>query len=178
MPDLELSALPLKHRGSCFGYSIKLHRKGRFDIDRAKRDNIPMAVWSPLQKHDEITHEGIRYTSDMVLGTPRKGLMLGYCTDTRPVPLLPDFMRDADLLICEGLYGEPDKQEKAATHMHMSFKEAAEIAKKAEVKELWLTHFSPAMPDPYNYRQEAEKIFPNTIIGRDRMTTTLTFEDK
>jgi len=178
LPDLELKALRLKHHGICYGYNLTLHRKGRFDLERAKAQNIPMAVWSPLQKQDEVIYEGIKYTSDMVLGSNRKGLKIGYCTDTRPVQNLPEFMRDADLLICEGLYGEEDKQEKTAAHMHMSFKEAATIAKEAQVNELWLTHFSPALPDPHNYRYVAEKIFSNTVIGRDRMTKTLVFDDE
>jgi len=177
MSDLELQALRLKHRGICYGYSLTLHRAGRFDIGRARQQNIPMAVWSPLQKQSEVVYEGVRYTSDMVLGATRKGLKIGYCTDTRPVSDLPQFMKDADLLICEGLYGEADKQEKTSAHMHMSFQEAAAIAKEAQAKELWLTHFSPAMPNPYDYRHEAEAIFKNTIIGRDRMTKTLTFDD-
>lgn len=176
-PDTELKCLPLKHWMPCFAYSLTLHRRGRFDIERAKRDNIPMAVWSALQKQDEAEYEGIRYTSDMVLGPMRKGLTVGYCTDTRPVPDLPDFVREADLFICEGLYGDASKQEKAASHMHMTFGEAAKIAKAANVNELWLTHFSPALPDPYNYIQEASNIFPNTVIGKDRMTKTLVFPD-
>ena len=179
MQDVVLNALPLNHRTPCYGYSLTLNRHGRFDVERAKKNNIPMAVWSPLQKRPDkpIVHEGITYTSDMVLGSPRKGLMVGYCTDTRPVPDLPAFMYGADLLICEGMYGEPDKQEKAAAHMHMSFQEAAEIAKKAQVKELWLTHFSPAVPEPHRFLSSATDIFPNTLVGRDRMAKVLEFED-
>ncbi|MCL2421875.1 MAG: ribonuclease Z, partial [Defluviitaleaceae bacterium] len=178
LPDVELKSLPLNHRGPCFGYSLTIHRRGKFDLERAKQNNIPMAVWSTLQKQDEAVHDGIHYTSDMVLGPARKGLMVGYCTDTRPVSHLPSFMYEADLLICEGLYGEADKQEKSAAHKHMSFQEAAAIAKEAQAKELWLTHFSPAMPDPHLHLHEAANIFPNTIIGRDRMTKTLIFEEE
>ena len=112
----------------------------------------------------------------MVLGPPRKGLKLVFCTDTRPVATLPDFAREADLFICEGLYGSPDKQEKAAAHKHMTFQEAAGLAQAAQVNELWLTHYSPAMPDPQNYLANATAIFPNTKIGKDRMTKTLKFE--
>ncbi|MCL2398832.1 MAG: ribonuclease Z [Defluviitaleaceae bacterium] len=177
MPDVELKSVQLHHWIPCFGYSLTMHRRGRFDLERAKQSNIPMAVWSPLQKQDEIIYEGVRYTGDMVLGSSRKGLMIGYCTDTRPVQHLPQFMFGADLLICEGLYGDESKQEKATAHKHMSFREAATIAKEAKVKELWLTHFSPAMPDPHNYIHEATKIFSNTIVGRDRMTKTLIFEE-
>ena len=178
LDDVELAALPLNHGSPCFGYTLTLHRRGRFDVERAKSTNIPMAVWSPLQKQDEIIYEGVRYTSDMVLGPPRKGLMVGYCTDTRPVPLLVPFMYEADLFICEGMYGEPEKQEQAADRHHMTFQEAATIAKAANVRELWLTHFSPAVPDPHQYRHLAQEIFPNTLTGRDRMTKSLTFDDE
>ena len=178
LPEVELNALPLNHWIPCFAYNIILHRRGRFDLERAKRENIPMAVWSPLQKQDEVVYNNVKYTSDMVLGPRRKGLKVGYCTDTRPVACLAPFMYEADLFICEGLYGDEAKQEKAEAHKHMSFREAATIAKEANVKELWLTHFSPALPDPQQYIKAAADIFPNTVIGRDRMNKTLTFEEE
>ncbi|MCL2361876.1 MAG: MBL fold metallo-hydrolase, partial [Defluviitaleaceae bacterium] len=115
---------------------------------------------------------------DMVLGPPRKGLKVVFCTDTRPVPALPDFASDADLFICEGLYGDEERQEKAAARKHMTFMEAATAAKAANAKELWLTHFSPAMPDPHNYIKNATAIFPNTKVGKDRMYTTIKFEEE
>jgi len=175
---LVIKTLPLNHRTPCFAYSLELNRRGKFDPERAKSQNIPLKLWAQLQKQNEksIVYEGIEYTSDMVLGSPRKGLKLVFCTDTRPVATLHDFARDADLFICEGLYGDPDKQEKAAAHKHMSFQEAARIANAANVKELWLTHFSPAMPDPKNYLSHATAIFANSKTGKDRKTKTLTFE--
>jgi len=177
---LRLHTLPLKHRAPCFAYSVELLRRGRFDPGRAKAQEIPLKLWGPLQKQNDasIVYNGKTYTSDMVLGTPRKGLKLVFCTDTRPVAGLPDFAREADLFICEGLYGDPEKQAKATAHWHMTFREAAEIAKKADVKALWLTHFSPALPDPWNYLTHATDIFPLTRTGKDRMTATLRFVDE
>jgi ribonuclease Z len=55
----------------------------------------------------------------------------------------------------------------------MIFSEAANIALNAGVKELWLTHFSPSMPNPEEYRIFAAKIFDNTVIGKDLMSKTL-----
>jgi ribonuclease Z len=175
---LTIKTLPLYHRTFCLAYSIELARRGKFDLERAKAQNIPMAIWSALQKQNDspIVYNGITYTGDMVLGPPRKGLKLVFCTDTRPVPGLPDFAKDADLFICEGLYGDTDKQEKTAARRHMTFQEAAKTAKAANVKEMWLTHFSPALPDPHNYLENATAIFPNTKIGKDRMTKTLIYE--
>jgi len=177
---LTLDALPLNHRTPCFAYSLKLGRRGKFDPERAKQQNIPLKFWGALQRQNDetIVYEGRTFTSDMVLGATRKGLKVVFCTDTRPVPALPAFAKDADLFICEGLYGDKEKFEKTKKRKHMMFHEAAEIARAAVVKELWLTHFSPAMPDPYNYLQNARDIFPNAKVGKDRKTKTLRFEDE
>ena len=174
---LSIKALPVKHRSPCFAYSFELKRRGKFDPDRAKQLNIPLKLWGILQKLEDenYVYNGIEYTSDMVLGPKRKGLKIVYCTDTRPVAALKDFAAFADLFVCEGLYGSFENQQKAARHMHMSFMEAAEIAKNARVKEMWLTHFSPAMPDPKSYLQNAVDIFPESKVGKDRLTKTLKF---
>jgi len=177
---LTLKALPLWHRTPCFAYSIELMRRGKFDPARAKAQEIPLKLWSALQKHSDetIVYNGKTYSSDMVLGPPRKGLKVVFCTDTRPVPALPSFVTDATLFICEGLYGDEERQEKAAARKHMTFREAAQAAKSANAKELWLTHFSPAMPDPYNYIKSATDVFPNSVVGKDRMSKTLKYEEE
>ena len=114
----------------------------------------------------------------MVLGAPRKGLKLTYCTDTRPTNSIVENAKESDLFICEGMYGEPDKQEKAIEHKHMTFKEAAEMAKKAEVQELWLTHFSPSLPKAEPYMNDVRKIFPNAHAGKDGKSTELQFTEE
>jgi ribonuclease Z len=174
---LILKALPVYHRTPCFAYSLELLRRGKFDPARAKEQNIPLEFWGKLQRQTDanIVYENRTFTSGMVMGPSRKGLKLVFCTDTRPVAELPCFAEGADLFICEGLYGDNDLLEKAAQRKHMIFREAAEIAKKANVKELWLTHFSPSLPDPYNYLANATAIFPATKTGKDRMVKTLKF---
>jgi ribonuclease Z len=177
--DLTLSAHPADHGASCFAYAVELKRRGRFDPARAKAADIPLQIWSALQKQNDadIVYNGKRYTSDMVLGQPRKGLKITYCTDTRPTEGLAGFAFGSELFICEGLYGEADKWEKTAKHKHMTYAEAAALAVKAEAHELWLTHFSPAMPDPKYYLKMATDVFPKTVVGRDRMTKTLRFPE-
>ena len=173
-----LGACPLNHRMPCFGYRVVLKRAGKFDVEKAQANGVPLKVWSRLQKLGVVEDSGVTYTADMVMGPPRKPLKLAYCTDTRPVAWLPDFVRGSDLFVCEGLYGDDELLEKAADHMHMIFSEAATIARDGEVSELWLTHFSPAMPDPGNYTDNARRIFANTRTGYDRMQKTLRFEDE
>jgi ribonuclease Z len=77
------------------------------------------------------------------------------------------------LFICEGMYGNDEMFEGAVAKMHMIFSEAANISLNANVNELWLTHFSPSMPNPEEYIKFAENIFPNTVIGKDLMSKTL-----
>ena len=144
--------------------------------DKAKELNIPIQLWSKLQNGEIVEHEGASYTPDMVLGSERKGIKLVYCTDTRPTENITKKAEGADLLICEGMYGEPDKIAKAKENKHMTFYEAATIAKEAQVKELWLTHYSPSLIYPEEYKEEVRKIFPCTKIPRDRRSITLEFD--
>lgn len=171
----EICAFRVKHNVTCYGYSIKINRVGRFMPDKAKELGIPVQGWSILQKGENYEVDGQVYTPDMVLGPRRKGIKLVYCTDTRPTNGIIEHAELADLLICEGMYGEKDKISKARENKHMTFYEAAEIAKKAEVKELWLTHYSPSLSYPEEYKQEVRKIFANTKVPRDRRTTILEF---
>jgi len=174
---MSVSAYPTTHRGKCRGYSSSLSRPGKFDHERGKALNIPVRCWNRLQKGESIEYENNLYTPDMVMGERRKGLKVSYCTDSRPPSGLDAFVEDSDLFICEGIYGENDKLDKAIEHRHMIFSEAAAVAASGRVRELWLTHFSPALTQPEIFRANATDIFPNTLIGRDRMTKTLTFDD-
>lgn len=173
--NLSISTLPVEHTAPTVAYSFIIDRTPKFDAQKAKANQIPMTLWNRLQKGESIHYENHYYTPDMVLGDPRRGIKLSYCTDTRPIPQLPPFVQHADLFICEGMYGSNDEIEKAVSKKHMIFREAADIAKKADVKELWLTHFSPSLSDPDLYLQNAAEIFPNTQLGFDRRITQLHF---
>lgn len=131
-----------------------------------------------MQKGNTYEEDGHIYTPDMVLGPDRKGLKLTYCTDTRPTPLIEKYAAGSDLFICEGMYGEKEKEIKAIEHKHMMMQEAAAIAAKADVGEMWLTHYSPSMAKPAVFMDEIREIFPRTIAAKDRTTTTLKFSEK
>lgn len=176
--EISVSILPVKHRTVCYGYSLSLKRIGKFDLERAKQLPIPVKYWSFLQKGQVVTHEGVTYTPDMVLGDERKGIKISYITDSRPTVKMADFVRDSDLFICEGLYGDYEKIDKVKEHGHMVFQEAAAIASDGAVKELWLTHFSPALVNPGEFIPEIRRIFPNVIAGKDRMSKTILFEEE
>ena len=176
--DLFVRPCQADHGIPCVGYSVEVKRQPKFDPQRAKEAGIPLPYWRRLQNGETVTEaDGTVYEPSMVLGQARKGLKLTYCTDSRPKESIVRATQEADLFICEGMYGEPDKQDKAKEHKHMSYQEAAQMAKEAGVSELWLTHFSPAMPNPRQYLSEATAIFPNTKVGKDRMIKEFKFRE-
>ena len=173
-----LKAFKVNHSVICYGYSMTVERSGRFDRERAQQQQIPMKLWSRLQKGETIEQEGKVYTPDMVLGAPRKGLKVTYCTDTRPVDAIAANGAGSDLLILEGMYGEPEKLAKAREKRHMTMYEAARVARAAEAAELWLTHYSPSMTHPEAFLGDVRKIFPNTIAAKDGRTVELNFDEE
>ena len=173
-----IKAFKVNHRVTCYGYSIMIDRAGKFDPEKAAANNVPMKAWSRLQKGQEVEIDGVVYTQDMILGPERRGLKVTYCTDTRPVKIISEMAADADIFICEGMYGEDDKADNAVDHKHMTFTEAANLAAAADPapKEMWLTHYSPSLVNPAEYVGRIRKIFPNIIATKDLRTVTLKFE--
>lgn len=173
-----LDAFKVNHNVLCYGYRMSVDRTGRFDRERAEAQQIPMKLWSRLQKGETIQEGDRVYTPDMVLGAERKGLKVTYCTDTRPTESILKYSREADLLILEGMYGEPDKLVKAKEHKHMTMYEAARIAKDANAASLWLTHYSPSLVRPEEYMDAVRKIFPAAVAAKDGRSTELNFEEE
>lgn len=172
-----LKAFRVNHNVTCYGYTMEIDRAGKFDVERANAAEIPQRYWGNLQKGETVTVDGRVYTSDMVLGPARKGIKVTYCTDTRPTESIKNNAAGSDLFICEGMYGEKDKLKKAKEYKHMTFHEAARIAKEAGVKELWLTHYSPSLTRPEEYIDEVRAIFPAAIAAKDRRSVELVFSD-
>ena len=173
---LEISTKTLDHSTECIGYSFNVKRTPKFDLDKAIKNNVPKPLWGKLQKGNSIEFDGIIYTPDLVLGQDRKGLKLSYITDTRAIPEISDFIKDSDLFVCEGTYGDDKDIEKAIQNKHMTFREAASLAQNGNVEELLLTHFSPAMPNPSLFIQNALEIFKNTVIGEAHLIKKLIFK--
>ena len=178
MNGYRLKAFRVNHNVVCYGYALEIDRAGKFDLERALALDIPKQYWKNLQKGENVEYEGKLYTPDMVLGAPRKGIKLTYCTDTRPTNSIRGNAKDSDLFICEGMYGELDKDVKAVEYKHMTFYEAAELAKGADVNEMWLTHYSPSLTHPEEYMDAVRKIFPYAKAGRDGMSVELVFAEE
>ena len=177
MNGYRLKAFRVNHNVTCYGYTLEIDRAGKFDLQRAMEQEIPKPYWKHLQKGETIEENGRIYTPDMVLGPPRKGIKLTYTTDTRPTVSIRENAMHSDLFICEGMYGEKDKIAKAKEYKHMTFYEAASLAKDAEVNEMWLTHYSPSLTRPEEYMEEVRAIFQNAKPGKDGMSVELDFPE-
>ena len=171
---LKITAIGADHGMPCLSYVMKLNRPGKFDAEKARRNCVPLRLWGKLQNGESA--EG--FAPSDVLGPERKGLKLLYSTDTLPLGAVAVYGRDADLLVLEGMFGGSDKDERALLTHHSTMNQSARLAQRAQAKELWLTHYSPANPHPEEYEEEVKSIFPNTVISMDGQGATLRFEDQ
>src|SRR5262249_21882029 len=174
---LRASVIAGFHRVPSLVYHVGVARARRFDPDRARALAIPIELWRHLQRGESVSWSTGAASPDDVLGPDRPGISFGFATDTRPVATMPPFFAGVDLLICEGTYGDPDDLPKAIQNKHMTFAEAATLARDSHARSLWLTHFSPALEDPEAYLDQATAIFPQTTLGYSGLTGSLTFAD-
>ena len=136
------------------------------------------AVGNDMGMYPIEAEDGTLWRPEDVLGPARKGIKVTYCTDTRPTKEIVQQAAGSDLFICEGMYGEPEKAKKAVEYKHMTFTEAAVLAKQAQPKEMWLTHYSPSLVRPEDYMEDVRRIFPRAYPGKDGKSVTLDFEEE
>jgi len=170
-----VSFCPADHMVKCYAYRLDVKRRGKFDAAKAANLGLPKPCWGKIQKEGRVEFGGAVYTEDMVMGEERKGLAVAYCTDSRPVERLKTFIEGVQLFICEGMYGEEEKKQKAKENKHMLFSEAATLARDGRVEMLWLTHFSPALQEPKEFLSCASDIFPHVELGEERKCVTMYF---
>lgn len=176
-----INAFSLNHTKPCFGYSlVENKRKGEFFPDKAIALGIPKGrLWGELQKGNPITlPDGRVIESSMVMGKEREGRKFSYVTDSLYFPEISDFVHDSDILFCEGMF-EDALAESAHEKKHMTSSEAARIARDGYCEKLCLQHYSPRYSDKELkvLKDEAQKIFPNTVLTRDRMQFDIALKD-
>jgi|SRR5579875_3315 ribonuclease Z len=175
--ELHASCCSTVHGIPGLAYRMELKRGPVFLPEEARALGLPVQLWSKLQHGQIVEHNGQTFRPEQVLGAARRGISLAMITDTRPTEQLSAFVRDADLLICESMYDNPEDLPQAKANAHMLAEESASIAQKAGVHQLVLTHFSPKITDTSWAEKAARRIFANTRAGRDGMVITLDYPD-
>lgn len=164
------------HRGTVLSYRFDLDRAPAFLPEKATALRVPQRQWGQLQRGNDVEVDGRIITPAEVLSEPRRGASLGIATDTRPVPAVVSLMDDVDLLIAEATYGDDADTDKASERGHMTFREAAGLARDARAGALWLTHFGVGLLNPADFAKNATDVFPNTTVGYSGLTGTISFE--
>ena len=172
---LQIRAFPVSHGIPCYGFRMELPRKPAFDPDKARAMGIPVTAWKRLQEGESVRVGLRKIAPESVQGAARRGIRFVYATDTRPCETIEKYTPDADLLILEGMYDEEEDRPLAVKNHHMMFSEAAEIARKAGVPRLVLTHFSTRIENPEAGLAACRDIFPNTWAAHDGMRMTLRY---
>lgn len=172
--EFTVTCFPLRHTKQCFGYSIiEKKRAGEFSVPRAQALKVPQGpLWGKLQKGFEVENtDGRIVRPEEVMGMPREGRKFSYVTDTLYFEELSDYVRDSDILFCEGMFTS-DLEEDAKSKKHMTALQAAMVARKAGVGTLCLQHYSPRYADweLKELKKEAQSLFENTVLTKDRMS--------
>lgn len=176
-----IRAFPLEHTKTCVGYTLEeLPRPGEFHPEKARELKVPCGpLWAKLQAGFEVEAEdGTIVKPEQVLGPQRNGRKISYVTDTLYLDSIAKEVQGSDLLFCEGMFAK-DFEDQAKEKKHMTSTQAAQIAKDGNVKKMALIHYSPRYND-YELKQlltEAQSVFPETILSKDRMTFEIPNED-
>ena len=167
--------LSVKHNVPAVAYSLEEKmRPGHFNKPKALKLGIPEGpLFSKLQRGETVKlKNGKKITPDMVLGQPRKGRKIVISGDTKPYDKLISFSKDADVLIHDATF-DSEFKDISLEYGHSTSSQAAEIAKKANVEKLFLTHISPRYLDHRTLESDAQKIFKNSSVSRDFQEVTI-----
>ena len=165
-------AFPLEHTKTCVGYTLEeLDRPGVFNPEEAEKLKVPRGpLWGKLQKGETVINsEGVEVRPEQVVGKARQGRKFSYVTDTLYLPSIANEVRGSDLLICEGMFAD-DCEDQAKQKKHMTARQAATIARDADVKRMAMIHYSPRYTDRDLdlLLSQAREVFPTTELTKDR----------
>jgi ribonuclease Z len=177
-----IRAFPLRHTKPCLGYTLEEDgRPGIFHPEKAAALGIPRGpLWARLQAGENVAATDGRVVHPReVLGEPRSGRKFSFVTDSLAFPEIAGEVAGSDLFVCEGMF-EKDLEESAREKKHMTAEQAARIAEAAGgIRKLALIHYSPRYTE-YNLKgllKEAQVIFPETVLSRDRMVIPIEYID-
>jgi ribonuclease Z len=158
-------SIPVQHSVPSVAYAFQ--EEDSWNVDIKKAESLYGLKQGPLvgklKEKGSLELKGKTITLEEV-GIHKPGVRVVYSGDTRPCRNLVTLAKDSDLFICDATFAEEEESK-----MHGGAKEAAMMAKKADVKRLALTHFSRRYQDIRELEQEAKKVFPNTIMAEDLM---------
>jgi ribonuclease Z len=177
--DYVLRAFPVEHEVAALGYAlVERPRPGRFDVEAADALGVPAGPErGALQAGEPVTlPDGRTIAPDAVLGPPRRGRTIVITGDTAPAESVVEVAQGADVLLHEATFCE-EERERARETAHSTAAQAAELARRAGVGLLALTHLSTRYFGP-DVAAEARAIFPDTVVPRDFDVIEIPFPER
>jgi ribonuclease Z len=169
--DFTVKAVAVEHTVPSLGYVLEgSPRPGRFNPEKAKEHGVPTGpLFRVLQEGGEVEVEGRTISPSMVLGPSRRGLKFAISGDTRPSQSFERAAQGSDVLVHEAtvtseLIGD------AREYGHTTARQAAELAKRAKVRSLYLYHLSSRYDDPQPLLDEARTVFAASFVAEDLMS--------
>ena len=171
--NFKVLAFKTDHIIESLGYAIIEDDFYRFDRKKAEELGIPPSpLYSRLARGEEVVFKGRKITPEMVTSGIVRGRKLVYTGDTKPTERIVEVAKNADVLIHDSSFTS-DLAEWAETTKHSTARQAAEVAKRANVKKLILTHISARYKDPSVLLREAKEVFDNVVVAEDFMEIEL-----
>ena len=177
--DYRLATFGVSHGVTSLGWSlIEATRPGRFDVEQADALGVPNGPERGALQHGQpvTVADGRTVTPDQVLGPPRPGRKLVLTGDTAPSEEIVEAAWGADVLVTEATFAEEERL-RAEETLHQTAAQAAEIAQRAQVELLALTHLSNRYFGP-EIAREARAIFPDTVVPRDFDVVEIPFPER
>ncbi len=176
--NFRIVAFRTEHIVKSYGYAlIEDERRGKFNREKAEELGIkPGPLYAKLARGESVVVDGKVITPEMVLGKPRPGRKVVYTGDTRPCERVVEIARNADLLIHDASFTS-ELDDWAKETKHSTAREAAEVARKAGVRRLILTHISARYKDPTPLLEEAKEVFENVEVAEDFMVVEVPYPD-
>lgn len=168
---MQVTTIPLNHRIPTCGFLIREKQQLRkIRKDFVKLAKIPIPYYEKIRRGEDFVDEsGKIFRNEDITEDPVPAKTYAYCTDTAYYePVIP-IIKNADLLYHEATFME-DKADDARAKFHSTAREAALIARKANVKKLVIGHFSARYNDSDGLLKEAQEIFPETVLAVDGLT--------
>jgi ribonuclease Z len=172
--DFTIEAFPVNHRGpDCYGYIFQENSHRPFLAEKAEALGIPQGPWRRdlVQGKPTTLPDGRVIQAEDVVGDFEPGTKLVSIGDTGDIDSVLQHCMNADGLVIEGTYMDTER-DMAREFAHLTAKEAATLAARANVGHLYLTHISRRYRDK-DVEKEAREVFPNTTIVHDFDTFTI-----
>lgn len=172
--SLEVYSIPLHHRIPTCGFLFKEKQKEDHLVkEMADFYQIPTKLLQGIkQGEDFITPEGEIIPNSRLTRPAVPAKKYTYCSDTAYYPPIIPIIKEVDLLYHEATFAECDAVRAKKTY-HTTAKQAAEIARSAQVKKLLIGHFSARYEDDQPLKEEADTIYPDTILAKEGLTLSL-----